>query len=314
MNEKQYEECKNRILTFKELKYNWNDNGADMFSEKVINNSLKLLKYCLYEPEIFPTACNSIQFEFTNEDNEYFEVEVEKDGFSTFKIYKDNTERTAEYGLDEYYKIINHIKTFYNGKPKNVVVFTGSFNPPTIAHYNMIDSALSHKDFDYVFFALSNNSFLSRKQKRNHDWCFSERERIDMVLEMTYMHPKALILGVEQGYTYDVLCEVKSTYNCEQIYFACGSDKLNEIERWGKHNLLLTDFNFYVLVRNDNEKDVETKCASIFKNTHYIIGKDNEKFKNISATEVRKCIKQNQDFKGLVHENVYQYLKENNLL
>lgn len=46
------------------LKYNWNGNYALPFTKGVVNTCRQLLPLLLKEPEVFPTASNSIEFDF----------------------------------------------------------------------------------------------------------------------------------------------------------------------------------------------------------------------------------------------------------
>lgn len=302
------QECLNKIKKIEKLEYNWNRNKANPIPKKVIENSKTLLDYLIYFPFITPTANQSIQFEYQTE-KEYLEIEIFQDRFELFKIYEDKSERERTYPLSEMFKVINHIKILFNGNPNNVVLFTGAFNPPTIAHYYMIDSALENTNFDYVFFALSNATFLSKKQNRKKDWYFSEEQRLHMILLMTYRHPKVLIYGIEDGWTYDVLCQIKKRYSCNNVYFACGSDKIKQIPRWSRNNKLLREFCFYILIREDNYEDIKKQCDKIFCDTKYKIGNNNKKYSNVSATMIRNAIKENKDFEQLVYPDVYKYLK-----
>jgi hypothetical protein len=71
------------IESFRELKHDWNGNNAEPLSEKVINKALNLAKELKPIPLVFPTANNSIQFEW--EDNIlYLEMEIFED---CIKIY-----------------------------------------------------------------------------------------------------------------------------------------------------------------------------------------------------------------------------------
>lgn len=304
-----------KLLEFKTYNY-----GKDLknISDKVYNLSLKLLNHITKDVELFLTYCQTVQFEF-DLDDKYLEVEVTENGYNIYGEnlkwfnYEDNG---IFLGEDKLYEVINHIKIFFNGKPNNSILFTGAFNPPTIAHQNVIESALRrHKlNFDYVIMALANQNFLNHKQGKIKDetnFAYSEKERLDMMLEMTYENDKVLIFGIEQGYTYDVLNAVKTKYNIETLYFAMGSDKLNEIERWGHHNKLLKEFYFYILIRgNDNLNEINEKCKKIFFNNNFVthLAQDS-KFQDISATQVRKCIKNNLDYSTLVNKNVEKYLK-----
>lgn len=298
-----------KLKDFKEKKYGESINNI---SEECYQISLNLLKLITKDVELFLTYNKTVQFEFENLLGQYLEVEVSENGYN---IWGENTEINYKddgifFKKDKLYEVINHIKIFFNGFPKNSVLFTGAFNPPTIAHYHMIDSALNNNNFDYVIFALSNQRFLDKKQNKINDYSYSEKQRLNMILSMTYKNDNVLIFGIEQGYTYEVLCAVKEKYNLESLYFAMGSDKLNEIQKWGFHNKLLKEFCFYTLIRgSDNKEDVVSKCSTIFKNTKFVIGYDNHKFKNISATKVRNCIKNKKNFSNLVHHKVEEYLK-----
>lgn len=66
------------IEVIRGLEDNWNNNGAKQFSEKLINKAINLVKELTPTPEVFPTACNSIQLEWESE-GAYVELEVFED-------------------------------------------------------------------------------------------------------------------------------------------------------------------------------------------------------------------------------------------
>lgn len=308
MDEIKLNKCLNTLDSISKLELNWNDNGAAPFSNDLINKIKLFIKYLIEEPEILANFDNTIQLDFKI-NNKILNVIFSED--DTIAIINNN--KIINYTFDNFYKALNYIKIFFYGEPKNTVLFTGAFNPPTIAHYQMINSVFENKkeQFDYVVFALSNDMFLKKKQDKTNDWYFSEHKRLNMILNMIAHNPKVLLFGIEQGYTYDVLNSVKNEFNCENVYFACGSDKLNEIEHWGHHKELLTEFNFYILIRGEDEyKKIVRKCNKIFKKTKYVIGKENPQYKDISATQVRRMIDNKEDYKELVEEHVFKYLKE----
>lgn len=57
------------------LKDDWNLHGASSFSESLLKLCRNLLLKLNRQPDIFPTANNSIQFEFKNKDD-YLEIEI----------------------------------------------------------------------------------------------------------------------------------------------------------------------------------------------------------------------------------------------
>ena len=275
-------DIKEKILEFSKFENNWNENGAEAFSKKVIENALFLENFLYISenyliPEIFLTVTGNLQIEYEKEDD-YLEIQIRKDGYEFFEVIN-NQEYNFNLTLNECYEIINLIKLFYNPKIEKACLFTGAFNPPTIAHYHMIESANNEESFDYIIFAISNQKFLDKKQRKLGDYAYTEKQRLEMILTMTCQLPNVLIFGVEQGYTYEVLCAVKEKYQCKDLYFALGSDKLQEIDRWGFHDKLLKEICFYVLKREDSLDYIENKCKELFENTKYVIGQDNEKFK-----------------------------------
>lgn len=309
MKPQDYNECIKKLNSIASLDLNWNDDGATPFSADLIDKVKLFLEYLIEVPNIAITFNSTIQLKYDLGNRhlliEFFENDIIEVSSCAF-------DDKLTFAFNQFYKVINLIKIFFYGKTNNVVLFTGAFNPPTIAHYHMINSVLNNKDkkFDYVIFAISTDEFLKKKQDKAGDWYFSASERMKMILSMISQEPKALLFGVENGYTYNVLNSVKDEYNCDNVYFACGSDKLNEIDHWGFHKKLLTEFSFYVLVRgNDEYKKVKNKCKKIFSNTNYIVSYDNEKYKDISATQVRRMIDNNEDCKDVLEEHVYKYLK-----
>lgn len=67
------------------LKDNWNENGAKPFSKELVQRAKNYLDTCHGEPEIFPTARGSIQFEW-----DFFFGHFEAE------IYEDRTEYFLE--------------------------------------------------------------------------------------------------------------------------------------------------------------------------------------------------------------------------
>lgn len=189
-------------------------------------------------------------------------------------------------------------------------LFTGAFNPPTIAHYNMVDVAKTADHFDYFIYAASSQQFLEKKQKKTGGGAaFSEEQRLRMLLLMTRDRPDVLVYGIEHGYTYDVLKDTKERYCIRELYFALGSDKLKEIGRWGNHNELLREFCFYIVQRKEHTKYIKEECERLFSETAYTVSLHKNDYYGISATQVRDAIKNGKEYRDLVTQEVYEDLR-----
>ncbi|MCR4590354.1 MAG: type II toxin-antitoxin system Phd/YefM family antitoxin [Lachnospiraceae bacterium] len=66
----------NKLKLFRDLKDNWNGNGAPAFPPAVIEKTEKLLLDLNIQPEIFPTALCSIQLEYNNSRRDHMEIEI----------------------------------------------------------------------------------------------------------------------------------------------------------------------------------------------------------------------------------------------
>lgn len=73
----------NKLLKISNLPNNWNENGATAFDSAFINTIRDIIVSGLIkQPEIFPTACGSIQFEYDTDNDRYLEIEIFPNGKS----------------------------------------------------------------------------------------------------------------------------------------------------------------------------------------------------------------------------------------
>ena len=81
------------------LKDNWNGYGATAFSEALIQKVKRLISLAKVQPEVFPTASDSIQIEYDDTSGEgkekkYLEIQVtERDDFDIYSFDPDKGER-----------------------------------------------------------------------------------------------------------------------------------------------------------------------------------------------------------------------------
>ena len=76
-----------KLNAIHQLKDNWNGNDAPAFSKKLIKKVENLLNELMIQPEIFPTAMGSIQFEYDNARRDHMEIEInETDNAEVFIV------------------------------------------------------------------------------------------------------------------------------------------------------------------------------------------------------------------------------------
>ena len=64
----------NKLDTIRSMGDNWNGNGAPAFSKAVTDRVESLIKSLNIQPEIFPTACGTIQLEYDNSRKDHMEI------------------------------------------------------------------------------------------------------------------------------------------------------------------------------------------------------------------------------------------------
>ena len=70
------EENMKRLDVIDSLKDNWNGNGAGAFSHELVDKVRILVENLQIQPEIFPTALNTIQLEYENSRRDHLEIEI----------------------------------------------------------------------------------------------------------------------------------------------------------------------------------------------------------------------------------------------
>ena len=102
-----------RINEIEKLEKGWNGNGADPFSRELINNVRRIIENAVYQPEIFPTANDSIQLEYDKKNGEHMEIEIfESKDAEVFIIDSNGIEHDEEIPADTL--VINErVRKFY---------------------------------------------------------------------------------------------------------------------------------------------------------------------------------------------------------
>lgn len=86
----------NKLNEIQQLPRNWNGNGAHRFAKKTIKKAKSLLIDLNLQPQVFPTANNSIQIEFDGENGAYLEFQITKSAqLSYFWVKKDGSETSG---------------------------------------------------------------------------------------------------------------------------------------------------------------------------------------------------------------------------
>jgi len=99
----------NTILSFKKFGNNWNGNGAEPLSENLIQKALDFINSSelKFQPNVFPTARHSIQFEYEKSNGNYLEIEIFEDRFSAYSEIDAKETEFESISFNESIKLIN---------------------------------------------------------------------------------------------------------------------------------------------------------------------------------------------------------------
>ena len=99
-----------KLQLISKLKHNWNLYGAEPISKDLIDIMRNLIYGLKYQPEIFPTVCESIQFEYEKDNGDYLEFElIDEETIEIFRMYSDGTEKydSCKPNVDDINKVVS---------------------------------------------------------------------------------------------------------------------------------------------------------------------------------------------------------------
>ena len=102
-----------RLAVFSEFKYGWNGNDAEPFSAELICKVQNILNKINIQPEIFPSAAGTIDFEFTNSRKDFMSIDIGTADTAEVFIVLYNGQELSEYINCDYTTINERIKYFY---------------------------------------------------------------------------------------------------------------------------------------------------------------------------------------------------------
>ena len=96
------------LLEIQQLQNNWNGNGANSFSQDLLARARRIVMTSFIQASIFPTARDSIQFEYENDIGDYLEIEVFESGrIKAFSYSHDGQPLSRDISLGDINEVVN---------------------------------------------------------------------------------------------------------------------------------------------------------------------------------------------------------------
>ncbi len=142
---------------------------------------------------------------------------------------------------------------------EKIVVLGGSFNPPTIGHYLLMQSAIKSVGADKGIFLPASQHYVERKMSRQgaENQTMPDSLRLGMLQVMcekkTFLETEDFeITSGKSDCTFESLLHIQEKNPDAEIYFITGSDKLKIITKWRNAEEFLKQFRILVATRNDD--------------------------------------------------------------
>lgn len=182
-------------------------------------------------------------------------------------------------------------------------ILGGTFNPIHIGHLILAEEAREKLKLANIIFV---PAYLP-PHKNNSDIA-SAGHRYKMIKAAIRPNKFFSVSDIEikrtgLSYTIDTIREFKELYPKDELYFITGSDLLKYLDEWKDLGEIIKIVKFAVATRPGYPLE---KIPS-YISTVAIRAVD------ISAFEVRKCVKEKKSFRYLVPESVFNYINKNRL-
>ena len=194
-----------------------------------------------------------------------------------------------------------------------IVIFGGTFNPPTRAHLDIATEALYYLDAEKVLFIPVSDLY----KKDDVEISYHRVNMLNLAignfrrLEIDFTEVDA----VKLTYTYETVEKIKSQYQDKELFLLIGADNLEDFKNWKNQRSIMENCSLLVVNRNNSSIDEIIESNEIlteFKDK--IIEAPIEEIE-ISSTEVRNRIASGEleGLENLVDKEVIDYIIENKL-
>ncbi len=205
---------------------------------------------------------------------------------------------------------------------KTIVIMSGSFNPPTIAHHKTMLAAVDTLDADRGIYIPTPAKGLRYKMRKAGfpEEVLSEEIRTAMLNAMAETDARLEVSDAECGHpkwhAMETMKYFREMYPEAELYYLIGSDKLAVLLRSKRLTEFLEEFHFAVVVRDGDDTDpilMANETAWERKNRFAIIPSPMEK-NGISSTAVREKFRNGESgAEEMLHPKVMALMKEVNI-
>lgn len=183
----------------------------------------------------------------------------------------------------------------------NVGLFFGSFNPIHVGHLIIANLIKEQTDLQQVWFVVSPQNPLKKRNSLLHEF-----DRLDMVRAAVYENYDLRDCDIEfhmprPSYTVDTLTYLTEKHPDHHFKLIMGEDNLVHFHKWKNYEVILENYGILVYPRPGDLSGERSKHPNIKFVKAPVL--------DISATFIRKCIKNNISIRYLVPDGVEELIR-----
>lgn len=197
-------------------------------------------------------------------------------------------------------EIEGHIKNLSLAKGKKIGLFFGSFNPVHVGHMIIANFMVEHSDLKEIWMIVSPHNPHKEKKSlaKDHDRLYL----VDLAIgENVNIKASDIEFGLDKpSYTVDTLAYLKEKYPQHTFSLIMGGDNLATFHKWKNYETILENHDIYVYQRPGyalgelhNHRRITILEAPLLA---------------ISASYIRKQIKEKRSIQYLVPDRVWEYI------
>ncbi len=211
-----------------------------------------------------------------------------------------------QFAIDVNKLIWGENKTF----SKRIGLYFGTFNPIHIGHLIIANHVVENTPLDEVWFVVSPHN--PHKKKAS---LLADHHRLNLVKEAIEDNDKLRASDVEfklsqPSYTAITLVYLQEQYPEKEFALIMGEDNLRSLHKWRNYEEIIKNHKIIVYPRNKTIQEEELVPPTV-KSAQIAILKD-APFMDISASFIRKAIKDGKSIRYLVAQPVAKYIDEMN--
>ncbi len=185
-------------------------------------------------------------------------------------------------------------------------LFFGTFNPIHVGHLIIANHLVENSDLDAVWFVVT--PLNPHKKKKS---LLADNHRLAMVRIAVEDYPKLQVSDIEfnlpqPNYTVTTLAHLGENFPDHSFSLLIGEDNLKSFHKWKNYEVILENYSLFVYPRIA-EGQVQTQFVD-----HPNIYRVEAPIIQLSATAIRKAIKEKKEIRPLLPCNVWTYLEEMN--